>query len=102
MKVIKVDGNVFLANFADNKLTDAMSVGNGAITNDYRSRMGEYVMARNVSKLMNMDIGTHSAVASRDLTAEEEIVLKTAEANMGVAKTQAVRQLENDYFKGNF
>lgn len=104
MKVVKVDGNVFLGNFAEGVLSEAMEVNGsrGSLTADVRGQLGKYVMARNVGKLMEMQVGTHSAVASRDLTAEENIVLATAEQNLEVAKTQAVRNLENEYFEANF
>ena len=105
MKVVKVDGTVMLAeNVADGVVTDGMVINEKFVTMTLTKEViYKYVARRNVQDLLGaMTIGTHSAVTSRDLKDEEVLQVKMAEGHMDIAKVRAVRNLENEYFEGNF
>jgi hypothetical protein len=99
MKVVKVDGNVFLAEVADNVLTDAKALGHSNLSTDVSLYVfAEYLQAKNLKELVTVEFGTTSAFSSRDLNNMEKHAFGNAEFSMSVAKDLAVRDLENMYF----
>jgi hypothetical protein len=99
MKVVKVDGTVYLGEVAEGKVVDAISLAGSSLSTELSMIVfANYFMAQNLGDLVTMEFGATSAFASRDLNAMEKHNFGNAEFAMKTSKLLAVRDLENMYF----
>jgi hypothetical protein len=99
MKVVKVDGTLFLGDVVEGKVVNALALSGATLGTELSITVfANYLMAKNLGELMEMAFGTTSAFASRDLNVMEKHAFGNAEFSMGISKELAVRDLENMYF----
>jgi hypothetical protein len=105
MLVAKVDGTTMLAKeLVDGTLFDVLIINDKFLVQTLsREVVNTFITRENEGDLLGeMTIGTQSAVVSRELKQEEQILIDMAYGYMEIAKTKAVKGLENEYFTKNF
>ncbi len=103
MKVIKIDGTVFIGELGENAINDAVAVGTDLTATITANKVAAYTKLKNLGELISMTFNNNtSAVASRDLKPEEVQLFMVADFAMETAKNQAVPNIENQFFTENF
>lgn len=98
LKVVKVDGEVYVGDLGETSLANAMQLSYDLTTQLTKDVIGKYLTEKNLAKLITIDFGVQSAVSSRSFNDDEVVLIEQAQYLMERAEKFALKRLINKEF----
>jgi hypothetical protein len=98
LKVVKVDGEVYVGALSETTLDDAMQLSYGLTAPLTKDVIGKYLTQQNLVQLITIDFGVQSAVSSRCFNDDEAVIIEQAQYMMRQAEKFALKRLVNKEF----
>jgi hypothetical protein len=98
LKVVKIDGDVFVGILDDAELKNAMQLSYGLTAPLTKDVIGKYLTQANLAELLTINFGVTTSVSSRELNDEEVVLFDQATLMFARAEKFALKRLINKEF----